>query len=43
MTEKSVLVVTDDSITVERPIDVAADCRMSGAKDVAVSTTKEMG
>lgn len=43
MTEKSVLVVTDDSIPVERLIDVVDECRMSGAKDVAVSTTKEMG
>jgi len=43
MTEKSVLVVTDDSIPVERLIDVVDECRMSGAKDVAVSTSKEMG
>jgi len=43
MTEKSVLVVTDDSIPVEKLIDVVDECRMSGAKDVAVSTSKEMG
>ncbi len=42
-TEKSVLVVTDDQIPVEKLIDVVDECRMSGAKDVAVSTTKEMG
>ncbi|HEO99753.1 MAG: biopolymer transporter ExbD [Campylobacterales bacterium] len=42
-TEKSVLVITDDSIPVETLIDVVDECRMSGAKDVAVSTSKEMG
>lgn len=41
--EKSVLVITDDKIPVERLIDVVDSCRMGGAKDVAVSTTKEMG
>lgn len=41
--EKSVLVISDTSIPVERLIDVVDECRMSGAKDVAVSTTKEMG
>ena len=41
--EKAVLVVFDTSIPVERLIDVVDECRMSGAKDVAVSTTKEMG
>ncbi len=40
---KSVLVISDTSIPVERLIDVVDECRMSGAKDVAVSTTKEMG
>jgi len=42
-TEKSVLVISDDTISVEKLIDVVDECRMSGAKDVAVSTTKEMG
>ena len=42
-TDKSVLVITDDSIPVNKLIDVVDECRMSGAKDVAVSTTKEMG
>ncbi len=42
-TEKSVLVVSDEKIPVETLIDVVDECRMSGAKDVAVSTSKEMG
>lgn len=42
-TEKSVLVVTDSTIPVEKLIDVVDECRMSGAEDVAVSTVKEMG
>lgn len=42
-TEKSVLVVSDTDIPVSNLIDVIDECRMSGAKDVAVSTTKEMG
>lgn len=41
--EKSVLVISDITIPVERLIDVVDECRLSGAKDVAVSTTKEMG
>jgi biopolymer transport protein ExbD len=41
--EKSVLVVTDGDIPVNVLIDVIDECKMSGAKDVAVSTTKEMG
>ncbi len=42
-TEKSVLVVTDDTIAVEKLIDVVDQCRLSGAKDVAVATKKEVG
>jgi len=42
-TDKNVLVITDDNIPVKTLIDVVDECRMSGAKDVAVSTTKEMG
>ena len=42
-TEKSVLVVADDSIAVEKLIDVVDQCRLSGAKDVAVATEKEAG
>lgn len=42
-TDKSVLVITDTDIPVNNLIDVIDECRMSGAKDVAVSTTKEMG
>ncbi|KIM07472.1 MAG: biopolymer transporter ExbD [Sulfurovum sp. PC08-66] len=41
--DKSVLVVTDTNIPVDVLINVVDECRMSGAKDVAVSTTKEMG
>jgi len=42
-TEKSVLVVTDDTIAVEKLIEVVDQCRLSGAKDVAVATQKEVG
>lgn len=42
-TEKSVLIVTDTDIPVGVLIDVVDECKMSGAKDVAVSTTKEIG
>jgi len=42
-TEKSVLVVTDETIAVEKLIEVVDQCRMSGAKDVAVATKKEVG
>ena len=42
-TEKSVLVVTDDTIPVEKLIEVVDQCRLSGAKDVAVATKKEVG
>jgi biopolymer transport protein ExbD len=42
-TNKSVLVVTDTDIPVESLIDVIDECKLSGARDVAVSTTKELG
>ncbi len=42
-TSKAVLVVSDTSIPVESLIDVVDECKMSGARDVAVSTTKELG
>lgn len=42
-TNKAVLVVTDTDIPVESLIDVIDECRLSGAQDVAVSTTKELG
>jgi biopolymer transport protein ExbD len=42
-TEKSVLVITDESIAVEKLIDLVDQCRLSGAKDVAVATKKEVG
>ena len=41
--DKSILVITDTDIPVSNLIDVIDECRMSGAKDVAVSTIKEMG
>ncbi len=42
-TDKAVLVISDETIPVETLIDGVDECRMSGAKDVAVSTSKEMG
>ena len=42
-TSKAVLVVTDTDIPVEALIDVIDECKQSGAIDVAVSTTKELG
>ena len=42
-TEKAVLVISDDTIAVEKLIDVVDQCRLSGAKDVAVATQKEVG
>ncbi len=42
-TEKSVLVITDDTIPVEKLIELIDQCRLSGAKDVAVATQKEVG
>lgn len=42
-TSKAVLVVTDSEIPVESVIDVIDACKLSGARDVAVSTTKELG
>lgn len=41
--EGSVLVVTDDGIAVNKLIEVVDQCRMAGAKDVAVATEKEVG
>ena len=42
-TEQSVLVITDETIPVEKLIEVVDQCRMAGAKDVAVATEKEVG
>ncbi len=39
----SVLVITDDTIAVDKLIEVVDQCRMAGAKDVAVATEKEVG
>lgn len=41
--EGAVLVVADDTIAVEKLIEVVDQCRMAGAKDVAVATEKEVG
>ena len=41
--DKAVLVVTDTEIPVDSLIDVIDECKQSGAQDVAVSTTKELG
>lgn len=41
-TEKSVLVITDDTIPVQKLIEVVDQCRLSGASDVAVATEKEV-
>lgn len=42
-TNNAVLIVTDANIPVESLIDVIDECKLSGATDVAVSTTKELG
>lgn len=42
-TEKSVLVITDLTVEAQKLIDVVDQCRLSGAKDIAVATNKEMG
>ncbi len=42
-TEKSVLVITDETIAVDKLIELIDQCRLSGAKDVAVATKKEVG
>ena len=42
-TEKSILVVTDETVPVEKLIEVVDQCRLSGAKDVAVAAKKEVG
>ena len=42
-TEKSILVITDETIPVEKLIELVDQCRLSGAKDVAVATKKEVG
>ena len=41
--DKAVLVITDTDIPVDSLIDVIDECKQSGASDVAVSTTKEIG
>ncbi|MBN2782406.1 MAG: biopolymer transporter ExbD [Campylobacterales bacterium] len=41
--EKSVLVITDDGVEAQKLIDVVDQCRLAGAKDLAVSTQHEAG
>ena len=40
--EASVLVISDESIPVEKLIELVDQCRQSGAKDVAIATEKEV-
>lgn len=42
-TEKSILVITDEGVPVKTLINVVDECRMSGAKEVAVATNAEAG
>ncbi len=42
-TSKSVLVISDETIPVEKLIELVDQCRLSGARDVAVATKKEVG
>lgn len=42
-TEKSILVITDEGVPVKTLINVVDECRMSGAKEVAVATNSEAG
>lgn len=39
----NILIVTDMNVQAQRLIDVVDQCRMAGAKDVAVATLKEVG
>ena len=42
-TSKVVLVVTDKEVKVERLVEVVDQCRLAGAKNVAVATKSEVG
>lgn len=42
-TNKTVLVVADKDVKVERLIEVVDQCRLAGAKDVAAATKAEVG
>ena len=39
--DKSILVVTDEQVPAKRMIEVVDQCKLAGAKDVAVATNKE--
>lgn len=41
--DRPVLVITDNGVQVQKLIDVVDQCRLAGAKDVAVATNKEQG
>lgn len=41
--DRPVLVVTDGAVAAQKLIDVIDECRLAGAKDVAVATEKEAG
>ena len=41
--EKNILVITDDGVPAQKLLDVVDQCRLAGAKDVAVSTQQEAG
>lgn len=41
--EKSILVVTDESVTADKLVEVVDQCRLAGAKDVGVATQREAG
>ncbi len=42
-TSKTVLVVADKDVRVKRLIEVVDQCRLAGAKDVAIATRSEVG
>ena len=42
-TDKSVLVVTDESVPAKLVLEVVDQCKLSGAKDVGVATDQESG
>lgn len=41
--DRPVLVITDSGVQAQKLIDVIDQCRLAGAKDVAVATEKEAG
>lgn len=41
--DRPVLVITDGAVAAQKLIDVIDECRLAGARDVAVATEKEAG